>query len=262
MYAHEQERALELDNERRRVQAQVQRARAHARISLSVALLLWALVFVVLFWTFAGQARADEAGELTALREALSIEVEAALPCAGAEFELGELRLVGDLPDGGWQLELKGQLGQKVRAEVIPLAGGSARKVWVSAPLEVEVPVVVATRDVERGEGLDGAIAIEMRSLKEVSSGFYSDHSEVASLIARTRIREGDPVRPSRLEKPDLVSKDEIVTLRVIRGAIEVTDRGVAQQSGAAGELIKVQSLSTEKVLKVVVVANGLVEVP
>jgi flagella basal body P-ring formation protein FlgA len=196
--------------------------------------------------------------------------VETALPWPDASFTLANVQVTGTLPSSGWFLELAGEqtFRGRVRARVVPEGGGgssdasSERVAWVSATIAVEVPVLVATRAIPSGVRADDYTRLEYRDLAGLPRGVVTDPREIEGLITSRALREGEPLRVSWFERPTVIERDMLVSLVVSRGRVTVSDRGLALEAGAVGDVIRVRALSSQTVLDGIVRGEGLVEVP
>jgi flagella basal body P-ring formation protein FlgA len=68
-------------------------------------------------------------------------------------------------------------------------------------------------------------------------------------------------VRASDVIRPQLVRRGEPVTIALRQGGLSITTAGRALGNGAAGEFVRIVSLSTNRTLDGVVEATGLVRV-
>ena len=74
-------------------------------------------------------------------------------------------------------------------------------------------------------------------------------------------IAAGQPIYPNDLTRPLIVRRGSLVRLRLESGGLSVTGQGVALDSGAEGERIKVQNPGSRTVLEGIVIGPGLVRV-
>ena len=74
-------------------------------------------------------------------------------------------------------------------------------------------------------------------------------------------ILAGQPVYPNDLTRPLIVRRGALVRLRLESGGLSVTGQGVALESGAEGERIKVQNPGSRSVLEGIVIGENLVRI-
>jgi len=124
------------------------------------------------------------------------------------------------------------------------------------------VQVAVMAHSVERGALLkESDIAIERRPRAEVSRDAITDLGQIIGLAARDSLPSGRALRPSDLMRPELVQRNDIVTLTYDMPGISLTVRGKATEPGAQGDTIAVLNEQSKRMLQGVVVGPGRVAV-
>jgi flagellar basal body P-ring formation protein FlgA len=95
-----------------------------------------------------------------------------------------------------------------------------------------------------------------------------SVHTEVARNAAmvigmqlKLQLQAGVPIPLSDLMQPTQINRGEPVRLQLQAGGLSLTGQGVALESGAVGELIRVRNISSQAVLQAEVVRPGEVRV-
>lgn len=120
----------------------------------------------------------------------------------------------------------------------------------LSVPVEVEAltDMVLATRTLERGEVLQpGDLAVGKRDLAKVGGRFVRNPAEVVGLRVKSSIRANAPLRGDYLERVPIVKSGQLVTIVAENEAVRITAGGKAKGSGALGDTIMVQNLSSQK---------------
>jgi flagella basal body P-ring formation protein FlgA len=84
---------------------------------------------------------------------------------------------------------------------------------------------------------------------------------EAAGKEAVKPLREGSPVRPFDLIRPQWVHRGEPVTIAVRSGALSITAQGKSLVNGAKGDSVRVVNLATNRTLDAVVDAPGIVRI-
>jgi flagella basal body P-ring formation protein FlgA len=116
------------------------------------------------------------------------------------------------------------------------------------------VETVVLTQAVARGEVIKAAdVAIERRPKAEVSGEPIVAVTDAIGLAVRQAMRAGQPVQRAQLTKPELVRRDDNVTLVYEVPGIVLTTRGRANEAGALGDTISVTNSETKRVIQGVV---------
>lgn len=124
----------------------------------------------------------------------------------------------------------------------------------------VEVPVLI--RAFNRGDVIRTAdISFERRPKAEVAPDTVVGQEVVAGLAARQSLRAGAPLRRSDLVRPEIVKRDENVTIIYEVPGILLTLRGKATESGAMGDIINVVNPQTKRIMQAVVSGPGKVTV-
>jgi flagella basal body P-ring formation protein FlgA len=122
--------------------------------------------------------------------------------------------------------------------------------------------VVVIARPLGRGETMrDSDILVERRPRAEIASDAITRTGAVIGQAARRALRPGQTLRPADLMKPDLVGRNETVTIVFEVPGITLTARGKSVDAGAEGDTVSVLNLQSKRVLQATVRAPGLVVV-
>jgi flagella basal body P-ring formation protein FlgA len=123
------------------------------------------------------------------------------------------------------------------------------------------IEAAILTRNVDRGDVLkDPDVAIERRPKAEVG-GDATAPAKIAGMQMRKSLRAGQPVKVADLAKPDLVQRDENVTLVYETAGIHLTISGKAVDSGAEGDTINVLNLQSKRTVSGVVVGRRQVAI-
>lgn len=112
------------------------------------------------------------------------------------------------------------------------------------------VETAVATRSIERGEILRGSdIVIERRPRSE--AGYDpAPRGRVIGMQTRKSVRAGQLLRMADLAKPDLVQRDQNVTLIYETGGLYLTMRGKALEAGSEGDIVSVMNLQSKRAVQ------------
>jgi flagella basal body P-ring formation protein FlgA len=219
--------------------------------------LRWALAiaaFLVASWaSFADAAENEEVAFL--LEEAI---LDAA-PWTDARVEVSGIRVVGKMPKGQLSVRLRDRrrIHGNVRAELI----GDDRRSWLTADVEIFVPVVVATAEHRRGDRLT-AYTTEERPVSRLPRNFLWDLNAVEGVVARRTIRAGDVIDERDVEAPLAIERNQMVIVLVRRGAVVVSTRGVALSNGRVGDVVRIRNMASKAVTDAVAVRAGTVVVP
>ena len=122
------------------------------------------------------------------------------------------------------------------------------------------VAAVTVDRPVEHGEILKASDLTVVRRPK-TETGMITDTNAVIGLAARHPLRADQPLRASDLAKPEIVARNETVTIVYQAPGITLTLRGQAQDAGALGDSIGVLNIQSKRVVQGVITAPGRVTV-
>jgi flagellar basal body P-ring formation protein FlgA len=119
----------------------------------------------------------------------------------------------------------------------------------------------VLTRNVDRGDLLKASdVVIERRPKAEVGSD-AATRSRAVGMQMRKGLRAGQPLRTADLGKPDLVQRDDNVTLIYEASGIYLTMRGKAVEAGTEGDTVTVLNLQSKRTITGTVIGRDQVAV-
>jgi flagella basal body P-ring formation protein FlgA len=120
----------------------------------------------------------------------------------------------------------------------------------------------VPARPIAQGEILKLSDVIVMRRPKaEFAPGVVTNPEQVVGLAARRPLPAGRALRQADLQKPELVARNENVTITYEVPGIVLTMRGQALESGAHGDLISVLNVQSKKTIHAIIIGPGRVTV-
>ncbi len=123
------------------------------------------------------------------------------------------------------------------------------------------VEAIVLLRTLERGETLKASdVLVERRPRAEVGADAAA-RDRAIGMQARRQLRAGVPLRSADLLKPDLVQRDQNVTLIYEAAGIYLTGRGKAIEGGAEGDVISVLNLLSKRTVTGTVSGRGQVTI-
>jgi flagella basal body P-ring formation protein FlgA len=119
----------------------------------------------------------------------------------------------------------------------------------------------ILTRNVERGDVLKSSdVVTERRPKAEVGSD-AAPRVRAVGMQMRKGLRAGQPLRVADLGKPDLVQKDDNVTLIYEAAGIYLTARGKAIDNGTEGDTVTVLNLQSKRTITGTVVGRDQVTI-
>jgi len=121
------------------------------------------------------------------------------------------------------------------------------------------VLTAVPTRAVERGDVLKAAdLTTERRPKVEAGTDLASrDHA--LGMQMRRRVAAGQPLHNADLGKPDLVQRDQNVSIVYQTPGLYLTMRGKAIDGGAEGDTVNVTNLQSKRIVQGTIIGPGQV---
>lgn len=124
------------------------------------------------------------------------------------------------------------------------------------------VDIVTVNRAIERGTLVkDSDIVTERRARAEIGRDIITDRDLVVGLAARASLQPGRPIRAADLMKPELVTRNDTVTLVYEVPGVMITARGKAIEGGAEGDIVNVLNEQSKRTVQGVVTGPGRVTV-
>lgn len=159
-------------------------------------------------------------------------------------------------------LELPRGTGQGVFEVTASGAEGEGTRFTVQAQLAEWEEVPVASRALSRGSVVSAEDVVMARlNIAELPRDVLPESERVLGLEVKREISEGAAFKPTDLAIPPLVESGSKVTMRYQSDRFEATASGIALESGAAGQQIRVKNELSKKVVIGTVIEPGLVGV-
>ena len=144
----------------------------------------------------------------------------------------------------------------------IPTSAANRGMLRLSGRAAATVEVVTLLRPVDRGALIKHAdVSVERRPRAEIGRDIITASDQAIGLAARNALQAGRPLRVADLMKPELVQRNETVTLVYEVPGIMLTVRGKAAEGGAEGDVISVLNEQSKRTVQGVVVGPGRVVV-
>jgi flagella basal body P-ring formation protein FlgA len=91
--------------------------------------------------------------------------------------------------------------------------------------------------------------------------GALTHPEDAIGMETRVAVYAGRPVMPGDLGPPALVDRNQIVTMRFVKGGLLITAEGRSLGRGGVGERVRVMNLDSRTTVTGVVIDHGLLEV-
>lgn len=136
------------------------------------------------------------------------------------------------------------------------------RNIAVKIDVEALADTVVSVRQIEHGSVISADdLALQKREITQNSHLGARSIDEVAGKKARTTIRANQPVRTDQLERIPLIKSGQMVTIVAENGMFKISVTGKAHSSGAEGDIIRVQNLTSLKEIPARVIDGSTVQI-
>jgi flagella basal body P-ring formation protein FlgA len=119
----------------------------------------------------------------------------------------------------------------------------------------------VLTRNVDRGDVLKASDVVTERRPKIEIGGDATTRDKAVGMQMHKQLRAGQPLKGADLGKPDLVQRDDNVTLIYETAGIYITARGKAVDSGTEGDTVTVLNLQSKRTISGVVIGRQQVAI-
>ena len=134
---------------------------------------------------------------------------------------------------------------------------------YVGVALASQVPVLVARRALARDAVPAAAdFALTTRRLPGLSSRYLSDPAQLAGQRLRRAVAMGEALDADALSTDPIVHRGQQLTLLARANGMDVRVAAIALADGRADERIRVQNLSSQRIVEATVRSSQLVEVP
>lgn len=197
------------------------------------------------------------------LLQELTMQIEEAIPYQGARHEpLDSLTFRGKMPQM-WRVELIAPSSwrtTRLQAKVYDVEHPERPAAFLQVPIQIEVPVYKVNQTLTASMKLEeGSVDVSYASIYEVPHDAVTSPDQMASKVVKRQVNQGTILRQSMLDDPTIFERGDVVKIRIRRGNVELVDTGMALETGKLNQSARVQSTSTEAVLKGLVSEDGIV---
>lgn len=228
-------------------------------------MILGLLVVLACLWStpLAAEPDAVTAARLEALVRAAA---EARIAASGREQRIRVDGLARQLELRGCEttpaVELPERLDFGRHSAEVSCSGPVAWRVRVPFELREWAEVVIAARALPRGVAITAAdVDIDRRELSVRTEDAIRRRADVVGNFTARPIAAGAVIEASQLDRPTLVGRGDLITLRAVAGGIEIVTEGKALRDGRLGERIPVENVRSGRRLTGTVVASGVVRI-
>jgi flagellar basal body P-ring formation protein FlgA len=163
--------------------------------------------------------------------------------------------LTGSLTDSNL---LRAQTTVAVRCE-----GPVRWTIYTSVNVESQATVLVARRALARNAETTAAdFQLESRRVPGMISAYVTDTGALSGQRLSRPVVAGEPLSLESLAPANLIHRGQEVVLLARSGSLEVRVAGIALADGRASDRIRVQNVSSQRVVEGVVRSDSVVEAP
>ncbi|HEX2365277.1 MAG TPA: flagellar basal body P-ring formation chaperone FlgA [Bradyrhizobium sp.] len=148
-----------------------------------------------------------------------------------------------------------------VTFEISNDSGAAPTKLRFTGTAIEMVEAAVLTRNVERTDILKSSDLMVERRPKAEIGGDAALRDRALGMQVRRSMRAGQALKTADLVKPDLVQRDQGVTLIFQTAGIYLTTRGKAIDNGTEGDVVSVLNLQSKRTVTGVVTGRGQVTI-
>ena len=135
------------------------------------------------------------------------------------------------------------------------------RHIPLTLNLEVEEPVLVATRRIDRDQPLTREnTKVEMRETTQYNETVLGDPARMLGRLAKATLVPGRIITPLVVAIPPAVKRGQEAKIVYRNGAVSVTAGAVCRQDGLPGQIITAKSLASQRLVRVRVGEDGTLE--
>jgi flagella basal body P-ring formation protein FlgA len=205
----------------------------------------------------------------------IELQVARALEHRGGLGEAANLSLTFDRDVGDIKLEASNSGAMQVSSarfeprnnrfdvtlEIASDSGSAPTRLRFTGTAIETVEAAVLARGVERNEVIKSSDVVTERRPKAEVGNDVAMRDRAVGMQARKQLRAGQALKTADLAKPDLVQRDQSVTLTFESPGLYLSVRGKALEGGTEGDVVNVLNLQSKRTISGVVTGRGQVSV-
>ena len=134
--------------------------------------------------------------------------------------------------------------------------------IYIPARIDVFGPVLITRQPLARGSTIkDTDVDLVERNLSNLPYGYYTDSESLSGMLVKRTIAAATVITPNMAQAPKLVKRGERVTIVAETGSLKIRTSGKALGDGKSGDMIRIQSEGSKRVIDGIVVSQGVVKV-
>ncbi len=133
-------------------------------------------------------------------------------------------------------------------------------KARIKAKVSVLVKMVVAGKPLRRNQQITRSdLSLKATDIAYIRHGYFTDMSRLTGKAMKRNVQAGHILTPRQVEMPEWVKKDSEVIIEARRGTMVAQMKGIALESGAQGDTLRVRNLSSQKEILATVTGHNKV---
>jgi flagella basal body P-ring formation protein FlgA len=194
----------------------------------------------------------------------LSSKLQLSCPSCIYQIKNCQVAPLPELPNGTTaeiETDLAHNKGPSTIKVVYSHQGKVVHRGWVSADIRIKQKVPVATKNLPMGQKItQEEIKFEERDITFVTDSSPSEEQLIGAKTRRT-LRAAQVLLYSDIEREKAVNRGESIDVVSVGSDFIVSMKGVAQESGSVGDMIKVLNANSKKIIMGKVSGSGKVEI-
>lgn len=194
-----------------------------------------------------------------------------ALPTADRETTVELVRMPGDkwvprsMEEIDFDISLVDSSKDRGNIDVIVTASSDSKrffKIPVSFKVRVYEYVAIAKRRIRRNQQLTkGNLSMARRETTRVRGFAFFDIKDLIGMVTTTSIQPNTILTENEVEIPPTIKQGSIVKLLIQASGFRIVTKGMAQQTGYTGEVIKVKNMDSKKLLYGEIIDSGSIRI-
>ena len=196
---------------------------------------------------------------LESIQAAAEKEVRSKLPATHGKYFITAGRLDPRLQLAACASPLQASVPSNATMSAKPTVGVQCASptqwtIYLPVTIEIEAPILVLRRSLARRSPVDAAdVELQTRRMSGSEAAFISDVGNLRGRRLKRALPAGTPLTADELVPDVLVKRGQQVTLLASSGPFEIRAQGQALTDGAENQRIRVQNMSSRRIVEGVV---------
>ena len=132
----------------------------------------------------------------------------------------------------------------------------------MSGRIDVFEKVLCAARQLKRNTILsEGDVDVRKINTAKKRGVFVKEFSLIKGKLSKMPLSKGDPLQLNKFENPPLIYKGDIVKIIAKKDQLLIVASGISKEDGYANQQVRVENLSSGKIIRGTVKGKSRVEV-